>query len=63
MGQRASARGHKAPSTVITNALSRPAGDVKPEYPHGGFDCRDRQGSNPDVQPGVDIVIGPGIGA
>src|SRR4029077_21071394 len=62
MGQSQRARGEGAVDTVITNALIiAPWGSVKADVGiRDGRIVGIGKAGNPDVQPGVDIIIGPG---
>src|SRR5439155_17367636 len=62
MGQSQAARADGAMDTVITNAVILDhSGIVKADIGlRGGRIAKIGKAGNPDVQPGVDIVIGPG---
>src|SRR6266540_2551234 len=62
MGQSQRSRAEGAVDTVITNAVILDhSGIVKADIGiRDGRICRIGKSGNPDVQPGVDIVIGPG---
>jgi urease subunit alpha len=62
MGQSQASRAEGAVDTVITNAVILDhCGIVKADIGiHDGRICGIGKAGNPDVQPGVDIVIGPG---
>jgi urease subunit alpha len=62
MGQSQKSRAEGAVDTVITNAVILDhSGIVKADIAiRGGRVCAIGKAGNPDVQPGVDIVIGPG---
>src|SRR6202165_4963597 len=62
MGQSQRARAEGAVDTVITNAVILDNwGIVKADIGiRGGRICGIGKAANPDIQPGVDIVIGPG---
>jgi urease subunit alpha len=62
MGQSQRSRAEGAVDTVITNAVILDhSGIIKADIAiRGGRICRIGKAGNPDIQPGVDIVIGPG---